>query len=222
MVRAGNGLRGHLLQAMVQAKQRNGNGIGAARHGFGPSILQQFGLGTGVGQKEKLQALLARVQHGVPGTENGYSGGIHGFGPGGVVTGTPSGPQGPTSLPEQFDGVAPQTPAGPAAGGNDRAGDVTHMPGYAKQTGDAAMWEQRHPAAVAAGHIPNWVMEGLTNALNSASGGDEGLQPTHIQTILQHLSAAMAPAHAHLTPASGMPGGAGGGNTLQPPPQSYN
>lgn len=183
MVRAGNGLRGHLLQAMVQAKQSgNLNGHRVQR------VAQ--GLGQGVSQQDRLQELLSRIGFGggqkQPPAPAGPNGVIHGFGPGGAVTGTGGG-DAPDPITTALGGQRPgYDESGISA---SRPADVQHAMG---NNGVAAqLWEQHHPGAVGAGHIPGWVTEALTNAVSSAQGGHTGLNPSHIQVILQHLSQAM-------------------------------
>jgi hypothetical protein len=195
MLKAGNGLRTHLLQAMVQNK------LGGQRGKF-PQ------LGGGASQQQKLQALLQRIG-----------------GSGGAGTGSPqgfghAGSEGPTGIDLQpgqrrvdppghmggdpLSNAVAQAQAGQQnsinqLGGNDpsianairssqiRPADILHGDGGHDQQA-AQVWEQNHPGAMSGktGSIPNWVLEGLTNAVSQG-----GLHPTHMQTILEHLSNAL-------------------------------
>ena len=53
--------------------------------------------------------------------------------------------------------------------------NLTHSQGYAQNTNNPQLWEQRHPAAVAAGNIPPWVIQSMTQEIQNpgdqAGGG---------------------------------------------------
>jgi hypothetical protein len=191
MLKAGNGLRSNLLQAMVQSK------LG----GQGGKFPQ---LGGGVSQQQKLQALLQRLGGG----GMGRSGGPRDFGHMGGPTGIDLQPgQRRVDPPGHMGGDPISNAVGQARdeqqqqigqlGGNDpsianalrnqfRPADILHGNGQDQQA--AQVWEQNHPGAAGSGngHIPNWVLEGLTNAVSTG-----GLHPTHMQMILEHLSNAL-------------------------------
>lgn len=53
-------------------------------------------------------------------------------------------------------------------GGGNPAQNIQHVPGYAQMTGNPQLWIQRHPAAMAAGHVPDWI----SNDLAQQAGGN--------------------------------------------------